>query len=58
MTDLQLELWLINVVTLFSDTLGAICRVPVLRLFLAALLFLVVFSLLAHLIRQGRKGKL
>lgn len=58
MEELQLELWLINVVTLFSDTLAAICRVPVLRLFLGVLLFLMVFSLQAYLIRQGRKGKL
>lgn len=58
MSDVYFELWLLNVVRLFSDTLEQICAQAVFRLFLGALLFLTLFSLLANMARQGRKGGL
>lgn len=58
MSDILFEVWLINVATLFSDTLAQIYRLPVLRLFLGTSLFLVAFRLLAYLFHQGRRGRL
>jgi len=57
-SQVQLELFLINVLGLFNDTLSAILNLSILRLFVAVLVFLIVVSLLARLIRQGRKGSL
>lgn len=57
-SQVQLELFLINVLGLFNDTFSAILNVSILRLFVAVLVFLIVVSLLARLIRQGRKGSL
>lgn len=55
---LDLMPWLGQVLGLFDDIYGAISSVPVLRLFLASFLFLIVFSLLVLLIQRGRKGRL
>ena len=48
--------WL--VLGLFNMTLNRIMGLPALRLFAGVLVFLMMFSLLAKLIRQGRRGRL
>lgn len=50
--------WLGSVMRLFNMTLNSIMGFPVLRLFVGALVFLMMFSLLAKLLRQGRRGQL
>ncbi len=50
--------WLGSVLGLFNMTLNSIMGLPALRLFAGVLVFLTMFSLLAQLIRQGRKGRL
>lgn len=50
--------WLGSVVGLFNMTLNSIMGFDALRLHVGVLVFLVMFSLLAKLIRQGRKGRL
>lgn len=50
--------WLGSVAGLFDKTLNAAMGLPALRLFAGTLVFLTVFSLLAKLLRQGRKGRL
>ena len=49
--------WLSSVLGLFNMTLNRIMGLPALRLFAGVLVFLMMFSLLAKLIRQGRKGR-
>lgn len=50
--------WLGSVMRLFNMTLNSIMGFPALRLFVGALVFLMMFSLLAKLLRQGRRGQL
>ena len=50
--------WLSSVLGLFNMTLNRIMGLPALRLFAGVLVFLRMFSLLAKLIRQGRRGRL
>ena len=50
--------WLSSVLGLFNMTLNRILGFVPSRLYVGTLVFLTMFSLLAHLIRQGRKGKL
>lgn len=50
--------WLGSVLSLFSMTLNSIMAFPALRMFAGVLVFLIVFSLLAKLLRQGRRGQL
>ena len=50
--------WLSSVLGLFNMTLNRIMGLPALRLFAGVLVFLTMFSLLAKLIRQGRRGRL
>lgn len=50
--------WLGSVLGLFNMTLNSIMGLPALRLFAGVLVFLTMFSLLAQLLRQGRKGRL
>ena len=50
--------WLGSVLSLFSMTLDSIIGFPALRLFAGVLVFLMMFSLLAKLLRQGRRGQL
>lgn len=57
-TEVLLGYWLSAVLVLFEDTLAEILRTPSLRFFMAVPLFLAAFSLLARLLRQGRKGRL
>lgn len=51
-SEISLPTWLAQVSELFSGILAAVFSVPVLALFAALLLLLVVFGLLAALIRQ------
>ncbi len=57
-TQVVLAVFLGNVINLFNDTLSVAYNQPVLRFFLATVLFLIVMSLLARMTRQGRKGRL
>lgn len=50
--------WLGSILGLFNMTLNSIIGFPALRLFVGVLVFLMMFSLLAKLLRQGRKGRL
>lgn len=50
--------WLGSVLGLFDMTLNSIMGFPALRMFAGVLVFLTMFSLLAKLLRQGRKGRL
>lgn len=50
--------WLGSVLGLFSMTLDRIMSILVLRMFAGVLVFLTMFSLLAKLLQQGRKGRL
>lgn len=50
--------WLGSVLGLFNMTLNGIMGFPALRMFAGVLVFLTMFSLLAKLIRQGRRGQL
>ena len=53
MDDLTLRL--LAVLNLFGDTLDAVFDIPILRFFLAVPLFFSVLSLLALMIRAGRR---
>lgn len=50
--------WLGSVLGLFDMTLNSIMGFPALRMFAGVLVFLTMFSLLAKLLRQGKKGRL
>ncbi len=50
--------WLGSVLGLFNMTLNRLLGFVPSRLYVGTLVFLTMFSLLAHLIRQGRKGRL
>lgn len=50
--------WLGSVVGLFNMTVNSIMGFPALRLFAGVLVFLMMFGLLARLLKQGRKGRL
>lgn len=50
--------WLGSVIGLFNMTLNSIMGFAPSRLFVGVLVFLAMFSLLAKLLRQGRKGRL
>lgn len=50
--------WLGSVVRLFNMTLDRILGITALQLYAGVLVFLVMFSLLAKLIQQGRRGRL
>ncbi len=54
----QVSVFLSKVIDLFNLTLTVAYNEPALRFFMAAALFFVVVSLLARMIRQGRKGRL
>ena len=51
-------MWLEDILELFGGTLEVMMEVSELRFFLTAPLFLVVFALLANLVRRGGRGKL
>ena len=51
-------MWLEEILELFGETLEVMMEVSELRFFLTAPLFLVVFALLAALVRRGGRGKL
>lgn len=57
-SQVQLDVFLLNVVGLFNDTLREILAAPILRLFAAVLALLLAVSLLGLLVRQGRRGRL
>ena len=50
--------WLGSVLGLFSMTLNHIMGFRALQMFVGVLVFLIMFSLLAKLVRQGRRGRL
>lgn len=50
--------WLGSVLGLFNMTMNEILGFPATEFFTGALIFMTIFSLLAKLIRQGRKGRL
>ena len=50
--------WLGSVVGLFNMTLNKIIGFPALRLFVGVQVFLMIYGLLAWLLKQGRKGRL
>ena len=50
--------WLGSGLGLFNMTLNRLLGFVPSRLYVGTLVFLTMFSLLAHLIRQGRKGRL
>ena len=50
--------WLSSVLGLFSMTLDHIMGLRALQMFVGVLVFLIMFSLLAKLLRQGRRGRL
>ena len=50
--------WLGSVLGLFNMTLNRLLGFVPSRMYVGTLVFLTMFSLLAHLIRQGRKGRL
>ena len=51
-------MWLEEILELFGETLEVMLEVPELRFFLTVPLFLVVFALLANLVRRGGRGRL
>lgn len=57
-SEVELAIFLSNVVRLFNDTLSAIYGVIPLRFFMAVVVFLVVVALLSRMVRQGQKGRL
>ena len=57
-SQVQIAVFLSNVLNLFNDTLTESYKLPALRFFMAVLAFLVVVSFLARMIRQGHKGRL
>ena len=50
--------WLGSVVGLFNMTMNEIMGFPAAEFFTGVLVFITMFSLLAKLIQQGRKGRL
>ena len=50
--------WLGSVLGLFNMTMNEILGFPATEFFTGALVFMTMFSLLAKLIQQGRKGRL
>lgn len=50
--------WLSSVLGLFSMTLDHIMGFRALQMFVGVLVFLIMFSLLAKLLQQGRRGRL
>lgn len=58
MYDESFANWIGSVMELFDMTVNRIMGCPALGFYAGAGVFLAIFSLLAHLIRQGRKGKL
>ena len=50
--------WLSSVLGLFSMTLNSIMSFRALQMFVGVLVFLIMFSLLAKLLQQGRRGRL
>lgn len=50
--------WLSSVLGLFSMTLNHIMGFRALQMFVGVLVFLIMFSLLAKLLQQGRRGRL
>lgn len=50
--------WLGSVLGLFSMTLNSIMSFRALQMFVGVLVFLIMFSLLAKLLQQGRRGRL
>lgn len=50
--------WLGSTLSLFNMTLNRIMGFPALQMFAGVLVFLMMFSLLAKLLRQGRRGQL
>lgn len=57
-SEVELAVFLSNVLNLFNDTLSVIYSISVLRFFMAVVVFLVVVALLSCMIRQGQRGKL
>lgn len=57
-SEVELAVFLSNVIRLFSDTLSAIYSISPLRFFMAVVVFLVVVALLSRIVRQGQKGRL
>lgn len=57
-SEVELAVFLSNVVHLFNDTLSAVYGVSAFRFFMAAMAFLVVVALLSRMVHQGQKGRL
>lgn len=57
-SEVELAVFLSNVVRLFNDTLNAVYSVTAFRFFMAAAVFLIVTALLSRMTRQGQKGRL
>lgn len=56
--EVDLAVFLSNVINLFNDTLSAIYKMSALRFFMAATLFFVVVALLSRMVRMSQKGRL
>ena len=56
-SQVQIAVFLSNVINLFNDTLAEVYNLSPLRFFMVALVFFVVVSLLARMVRQGHKGR-
>ncbi len=57
-SQVEFAVFLSNVINLFNGILTAAYNQPALRFFMAVILFLVVVSLLARLVHQGKRGRL
>ena len=53
-----MDRFLQDCLVLFNDTFYAVFSVPILRFFLLSLLFMTVLRFVAHIVNQGKKGKL
>lgn len=57
-SEVELAVFLSNVVNLFNDTLKAIYGISSFRFFMVVAVFLMVVSLLVRMLRIDKKGRL
>lgn len=57
-SEVELAVFLSNVVNLFNDTLKAIYGISSFRFFMVVAVFLMVVSLLSRMIRMDKRGRL
>lgn len=57
-SEVELAVFLSNVVHLFNDTLSAIYGISAFRFFMAAAVFLIVVALLSRMVRQSQRERL